>query len=396
MTAMSGRPVTVAVIGAGMSGLNMAIQLRRAGIESFTVFEKAASVGGTWRENRYPGLTCDVPAQWYTYSYEPNPEWTHRFARGPEIRQYFERVARKYNLLPKIRFGTEIVEASFGDSRWTLKTRTGEVHSADVLVAATGVLHHPSVPQIEGLDAFGGDSFHSARWPDGLSLKGRRIGIIGSGSTALQILPAIVEEVRNVHLFQRTPSWILPVPDRRYSGLEKAVLRRVPALSHLSYDVWDRMFTVFADNSLGTKDGSSRLQPYVRYRCLQYLKTVKDPGLRRKLTPDYAPMCKRLVISTSFYEAIQHPNASLETAGIERVLESGLLLKDGRKIDLDVLVLATGFHAHNYIRPARVTGRDGVRLDDVWSGSLRNYLSLAIPGFPNLFFMIGPNSPIGN
>lgn len=384
----------VIVIGAGMSGLLAAIRLHEAGIDDVLVCEKASRLGGTWRDNRYPGLSCDVPAHMYTYSFEPNPDYSRRYASGAEINAYFERVAHKYNLLRDIRFDCEIVRGEYRDSRWTLTTAEGERLEADFVIGATGVLHHPSWPDIPGLADFQGACFHTARWDESVDLRGKRVGLVGTGSTAVQIVPEVQKLAARLHLFQRTPQWIFPLPNRAYGERARARLRRHPWLAGWLRGAYSKLFEwTFARAVVGNK----ALLGFIAWMCRYHLESkVRDPVLREKLRPAYQAACKRLIFGTGFYEALQQPNAELVTAGIERVEPTGVRTADGRLHELDVLVLATGFQAHAFMRPMELVGEKGLTLAEAWADGARAYRSVALPGFPNFFMLIGPNSPIGN
>ncbi len=394
MTSQNTRSLSFAIIGAGMSGILTAIKLREAGHHDFTIYEKADLLGGTWRDNTYPGLSCDVPSHLYRYSFEPNAEWSRWFSPGAEIQEYFEGVAEKYGIAPLIRFGTEITRAEFRDGRWHLETGDGEREVFDIVICATGVLHRPVMPDIAGLEDFAGSSFHSARWDHDVALEGRRVGIVGTGSTAIQIVPAIVDRVAHVSLFQRTAQWVLPLPNPSYSEEEKEAFRSTPDLMQETYDNLDGRFrATFARAVIGDREQMAKLEA----QCRQNLEeNVHDNRLRGRLTPDYRVACKRLVMSDDFYPAIQRPNAELVTSGIERIEAAGVRTRDGNLHELDVLVLATGFDAHSFMRPMQVVGRDGLTIDQAWSDATEAYRSVAVPGFPNFFMLIGPNSPIGN
>ena len=384
----------VVVIGAGMSGILAAITLRKAGIQDVAVYEKADRLGGTWRENTYPGLTCDVPSHLYSYSFAPNPEWSLRFAPGPEIEAYFEDVARRYEVDRLIRYGTEIERCAFERGRWHLATRDGRTDEADVVIAATGVLHHPAYPDIPGLDTFEGACFHSARWDHDVPLDGRRIGVVGTGSTAIQIATALVDRVATLHLFQRTAQWIAPVANPAYTEEERAAFRRDPAaMAALRQEALQALEDGFANVLV---DANSPMLLAIHAGCEANLDgSVRDPVLRERLRPSYRAACKRLIVSDGFYEAIQRPNATLVTDGIERVEPAGVRTRDGTLHELDVLVLATGFRVDRFVRPMRVIGRDGVPLDDVWAEGPFAYMALAVPELPNFFMLQGPNGPVG-
>jgi len=383
----------VAVIGAGMAGILAAIKLQDRGIEC-DVFEKGASVGGTWRENTYPGLACDVSAHWYTYTFARNPEWDSLMAEGKDIRAYFERVARDFGVLERTRFNSEVTDLRYRDGAWDLKCADGYEGTYDLVIAATGVLHHLNVPQFEGIETFEGRVFHSARWDHDVELDGKRIGVIGTGSTAAQLATALVPRAARFDLFQRTAQWILPRDNVPYSDEEKALFRENPeALETLISELRAKTLEGYATAVI---DADSPELAAIAQICHENLETVKDPKLRRKLTPDYRVGCKRLVISSTFYGAIQQPNAELVTSPIQRIEPEGVRTADGVLHDLDVLVLATGFQVDRFIRPTRVIGRDGVDLDDVWADGPLAYLSMSVADFPNFFLLNGPNSPVGN
>jgi len=385
---------SVAVIGAGMTGILMAIKLREAGITDITILEKADKVGGTWRENTYPGVACDVPAHMYTYSFKGNPEWEHRFAHGSEIQQYMEKVSAEYGVTDMVRFNESLEDCHYRDEKWHLTTSKGNQMVVDFVVAATGILHHPAYPDIQGLDSFKGDMFHTARWNHDVSLEGKRVGIIGTGSTATQIISELSKTAGKLTVFQRTPQWICSVPDKHYSESDKAPLRGNQSLmTKLSRRYAFLMRHTFTAAVTGSKTAHA-LVSWITKRNLR--KSIRDPELRAKLTPDYKVGCKRLVISSKFYEAIQRKNVYLETTAIERVSEQGVVTADGSEHELDVLILATGFHPFNFMRPMNLTGRDELPIDTAWAKKVQAYRSLCIPGFPNFFLMLGPNTPIGN
>lgn len=382
-----------AVVGAGMAGILAAIKLREKGIDC-VVFEKADRVGGTWRENNYPGLACDVAAHWYSFSFARNPEWSRLMAPGREIQDYFERVAEDYGIVPLIRFGDEVVRLEYNDGQWDLATAAGHKDRFDFVIAATGVLHHPNIPHFEGIESFKGASFHSAQWDHSVELDGRKVGVIGNGSTAAQLIAALVPRVERFDLFQRTAQWVLPRENFEYSEEEKARFRSDPAA--LDQYVSELRAKTLDGYATAVVDADSPEMAEIERLCRENLDTVRDPELRRRLTPDYRAACKRLVISSDFYPAIQQPNAVLVTSPIERVEPEGVRTRDGILHDLDVLVLATGFLVDRFIRPTSVIGRGGVELDNVWADGPKAYLSMTVPDFPNLFFLNGPNSPVGN
>ena len=387
------RPIRIAVIGAGMAGILTGAKLHERGI-ACVIFEKADEIGGTWRDNTYPGLACDVPAHWYTYSFARNPEWNQTMASGPELRAYFERVAQRYDLFPLIRFGEEVVRIEYLDGQWEVTTAAGHRDRFDVVITATGILHHPSIPHFEGVETFKGAVFHSSQWDHDVPLDGRRIGVIGTGSTAAQLTVELAPRAARFDLFQRTAQWVMPRPNPPFTEEDKARFRAdATALEELVQGYRSRSVNGYAAAVI---DVDSPELAEIERICRENLDTVRDPELRRRLTPNYRAACKRLVISNDFYDAIQHPNANLVSSPIERIEPEGVRTADGVLHDLDVLVLATGFHTDRFIRPAKVFGRNGVDLDEVWSDSPIAYLAVSVPDFPNFFFVNGPNSPVGN
>ena len=390
----TGPGLRCAVVGAGMAGILSAIKLTEAGLTDFTVYEKGDGVGGTWRENTYPGLSCDVPSHLYSYSFAPTPEWSHRFSPGAEIHSYLQRVAEDRGVLPRIRFGDPVVSCVSTDGRWAVETAAGHRDQVDVVIAATGVLHHPRYPEIDGLDRFAGATFHSARWDHGVPLDGARVGIIGTGSTAVQIVSAIVDRVAHLSLFQRTAQWVMPQENPAYSEAEREAWRHHPDdLARTRQDLSD-MFDIFSNAVVDVESAEIKM---IEQACLANLEdSVHDPALRERLRPDYRAACKRLIISPDFYDAIQKPGAELVTDPIRRIEPAGVRTVDGRLHELDVLVLATGFKADSFMRPMEVVGRHGVTLDQAWTPRPEAYLSISVPGFPNFFMLNGPNGPVGN
>jgi cation diffusion facilitator CzcD-associated flavoprotein CzcO len=377
-----------------MAGILSAIKLAEAGFTDVTVYEKADRVGGTWRENTYPGLSCDVPSHLYSYSFALTPEWSRRFAPGPEIRAYFERIARENGVVERVRFGDQVERCVFSEGRWDLTTSSGHRDQVDVVIAATGVLHHPKYPVIEGLDTFKGAMFHSARWDDSVPLEGARVGIIGTGSTAVQMVSALVSRVARLSLFQRTAQWIMPQENPAYSDEERTELGQHPDLLSERRQSLSDLFDLFSNAVVDSESAEIKM---VERACLANLEdNVHDPDLRERLRPTYRAACKRLILSPDFYDAIQSPNADLVTDGIERIEPGGVRTTDGRLHELDVLVLATGFKADAFMRPMSLVGRNGITLDEAWSPRPAAYLSISMPEFPNFFMVNGPNGPVGN
>lgn len=386
------RTPRIAIVGAGMSGLCMGARLKLAGIHDFTIYEKAGAVGGTWRDNTYPGLSCDVPSRFYQFRFAPNPNWSHVFSTGAEIWRYFDTVADRLGIRAHVRAGCEVVEARFEDARWTVTLADGSTDTVDFLINACGILRVPSIPEIDGMGDYTGALFHSARWDHDVPLHDQRVAVIGTGSTGAQIVGALGGVASHLMLFQRTAQWVLPMPNPAHPAIINALHRRFGVLDRFDYDAL-RIFTEWAAVGLTTDGWRRRL---VGALCRRNLRSVKDLTLRAALTPDYEPMCKRLVMSSSFYPAIQRDDVSLVTSGIERFEKTGIRTVDGALHEADVIVLATGFDAHAYMRPLRLTGRDGITLDEVWEGGPRAYLTVSLPGFPNHFMLMGPHSPVGN
>jgi cation diffusion facilitator CzcD-associated flavoprotein CzcO/acetyl esterase/lipase len=388
------REPRLVVIGAGMSGLCMGAKLRQAGMSAFTILEKASDIGGTWRENTYPGLSCDVPSRFYSYSFLLNPSWTSVFSPGNEIQEYFQRATDELELRSHVELGAEVDQATWTGDEWEVTATDGRRWRADALVTATGVLHHPRYPDISGLESFEGAAFHSARWDHSVPVPGRRIAVIGTGSTGAQIVSAIAEEAEKLYVLQRSAQWILPVPNLRYSERTQRLLARLPALNLASYHAYRFVLgTVFARAT--TQPGLARRA--ISAACRWNLRLgIRDPALRRRVTPNHRPMCRRLIMSAGYFPAIQRPNVEVVTTDIERIEPTGLRLSDGQLLEVDVIVMATGFDAHAYMRPIKVTGLDGRTLDEEWAEGPRGYRTVALPGFPNLFTLMGPHSPIGN
>ena len=391
---MSGkRSLNVAIIGAGMSGLCMAVKLQDAGIDTYTVFEKADEVGGTWRDNTYPGLTCDVPSRFYTYSFRPNPDWSRLMSPGPEIHSYLRQVATERGIRPHIRFGTDVTSARYRDGQWWVGTAAGE-EMFDVLITATGFLRVPRYPDIPGLDSFAGPMFHSSRWDHTITLPDKRIGLIGTGSTGVQITAELGGKVKGIKVFQRTPQWVFPTPNLRYSALTKAALQRWPVLNKVGYRAWE----FYIEHGFGR----ATVEPCWQRRAMTAMcrwnlrLSVRDPELRRRLTPDYQAMCKRQILAGHYYQAVQKPGVHLVSEAIDHVEPKGVVTVDGRLHELDLLVFATGFDARAYVRPMDIVGENGLTLNEAWADGPHAYRSVAVPGFPNLFMLMGPHSPIGN
>ncbi|BDH55116.1 NAD(P)/FAD-dependent oxidoreductase [Tsukamurella sp. PLM1] len=385
----------VVVIGAGVAGISTAHVLQQNGFTDWVVLEKGSDVGGVWYWNHYPGLTCDVPSQIYQFAFAPKADWERVWATGPQIQQYHRDVVDRLGLRDRIRCDTEVLAAEFDDvsGTWTLTLNTGETMVADFVVCATGVLHNPSIPDIEGLADFDGDVVHTARWDDSLVTDGRRIAVIGTGSTGVQVVSALQPKAAHLTHFVRSPQWVLWAPMwLPQLGLVSEAFKRVPGLLDQTHRALLWASGILADVVTTPSWRRRAVQAYAR---LSLRAQVPEP-LREGLRPDDEPLCKRQVVSGSYYRAVKARNASLVTEGISRVEPAGVRTADGALHEADLLVLATGFRAHDYMRPMRVTGRDGITLDAAWADGPRAYRMTAIPGLPNLFTVLGPNSPTGS
>jgi cation diffusion facilitator CzcD-associated flavoprotein CzcO len=371
----------------------MGIQLKRAGIESFTVLEKSDGVGGTWRDNAYPGAACDVMAHLYSYSFEPKLDWSRTFPEQTEILAYMKHCDDKYWIRPHLHLNTAVESIRWDEERslWRLRTAAGEEREAEVVISGLGMLNVPKLPDIQGLDRFIGPVFHSSRWDHSLELGGKRVGVIGTGASAIQLVPRIAPEVQSVVVFQRSPGWVVPKLDRPYDEGELRRFRRLPLAARLHrWRIYWR-----GELMIGLKLGDPRGEQR-RQIALKHLETqVPDPELRRRLTPDYAMGCKRMLLTNDWYPALSRPNIELITEPISRVCADWIETSDGVKRSLDVIILATGFRATDYLIAVDVYGAGGLRLRDVWLNGAEAYLGMCVSGFPNLFLLYGPNTNQG-
>jgi len=385
----------VAVIGAGFAGLGAAIRLRAAGFREVTVYERAADLGGTWRDNRYPGCACDIPSHLYSFSFAPNPDWTRMYPARAEIHAYLEKVADDFGLRGCLRFGAELVEAAFDEAaaRWRLRFADGRTAEAEVLVGATGPLSKPAFPRIDGVGRFEGAAFHSAQWRDDVSLEGKRVAVIGTGASAIQLVPRIAASAASVHVYQRTPPWVLPHRDRPLGASERRLYRALPPLRGLlRWALYLRQeLLVF-----GFLGGARVQERFRRFALWQLERQVADPALRARLTPRYAPGCKRLLISNDWYPALQRPNVALVPEAVARLEGREVVTASGARREADVVVFATGFAATDFVAPLRIVGRGGRDLAAAWKGGAATHLGIATAGFPNLFLLVGPNTGLGH
>ncbi len=386
---------TIAILGAGVAGLCMGIQLKKAGISSFKIYEKSDRVGGTWHDNSYPGANCDVPSHLYCYSFEPNPDWSRIFSPQAEIHRYLEGCAEKYGLLPHIQFGTEITGARFDEreSAWRIRTDTGQEIVANVLVSGTGQLNRPHVPALPGFESFAGTHFHSARWNHSHDLSGRNVAVIGNGASAIQFIPCIAPMVKSLSIFQRSANWVIPRMDRAYTDTEKERFRRLPSLLWLvrALIYWSleaRFFGFFRGSWFGRK---------LEKAATQYLHAqIADPKLRALLTPDYPVGCKRILISDDYYQALTRQNVEVVGSHIERIERDVIVTADGVTRPVDTIIFGTGFETTSFLAPMQIEGLGGRKLEEVWRSGAEAYLGVGVSGFPNLFLLYGPNTNLGH
>jgi cation diffusion facilitator CzcD-associated flavoprotein CzcO len=378
---------SIAVVGGGFGGIGAAVMLRRAGYEDVTVFERGERVGGVWHHNTYPGLACDVPSHLYEFSFAPNPRWSRRFAPGPEIQAYVEEVARRHGVLERVRTSTEVTRAAWSD-RWTLETTRGE-HRADVLIAACGQLSVPSIPKLPGLDRFGDPAFHTAQWRHEADLAGKRVAMVGTGCSGIQVGPAIQPIVSRLDVYQRSPGWTLPKMDFVYSERSKRLFERFPVLRRI-----DRAATfAFLETATAAMTSRKWLLPVFRAAARRQIdRAIKDPELRRKVTPTDELGCKRIMLTDDWYPTLTKPNVELVTDRIAEITPGGVRTADGHEHPADVLVLATGFKSHAFVAPMEIEGPGGHTLAEEWQDVARAYLGLSVPGFPNMFVLYGPNT----
>jgi cation diffusion facilitator CzcD-associated flavoprotein CzcO len=384
----------VVIVGSGFSGLGMAIRLKQGGMDDFVVLEKASDLGGTWRDNRYPGCACDIPSHLYSFSFAPGPGWSRRYPPAGEIWAYLRRCAERYGVEPHIRYGTEMTGAEVDPAGgWRVHTRAGETIECAALVLAMGPLHRPMIPDVPGLDRFRGRSFHSSEWDPGCDLTGRRVAVIGTGASAIQLVPEVARRAAALHVFQRTPPWVLPRGDRPVAPWQRRLFRLLPVTRRLlrSAIYWSLELRVLG---FSVSPGLMRLAERVAVRHLH--SQVADPELRRALTPRYRLGCKRILLSDDYYPAFSRPNVELVTSGIAEVGEDRIVTADGVERPVDAIVFGTGFHVTDAMAQVAVVGRGGVALQDAWRGGMEAYLGTTVAGFPNLFLVLGPNTGLGH
>ncbi len=385
----------ILIVGTGFAGLGMAIRLRQAGIDDFTILERAAEVGGTWRDNSYPGAACDVESHLYSFSFAPNPGWTRAFAPQTEILQYLVACTDRHDLRRHIRFNTGVTSARFDERTgvWEVETSDGRVLRARVLVSGCGGLSRPALPGIAGLGSFEGKTFHTARWDHSVSLEGRTVAVVGTGASAIQVVPAIAPRVKRLTILQRSAPWIMPKPDRAIGPRERRLFQRIPVLQRLAREriYWQREALALG---FTVEPRLLRAAEVVAHRYLD--KSVADPVLRAKLRPDYRMGCKRILPTNDYYPAVARDNVSVVTSPIDEVRPHGIRTRDGVEHPADTLVLATGFEAAEACAPFEISGRGGERLDAAWEDGAEAYLGTTVARFPNLFLIVGPNVGLGH
>ena len=385
----------IIVVGTGFSGLCMGVKLLEAGEDDFILLERADEVGGTWRDNHYPGCACDVESHLYSFSFAPNPEWTRLYAPQPEIFAYLRGVADQYRLRPHIRFQANLVGARYDEARqlWVVRAEDGRVFESQILVSGMGGLSNPAVPDLPGLTHFEGTTFHSANWNHDYDLTDKRVAVVGSGASAIQFVPAIAPQVGELLYFQRTPPWVVPKLDRPVAPRERADFAANPWRQRLArlklYWTLEARFLAFKYKP----EWMGLVAKVARHKIAQ---NIKDPALRAKLTPDYTPGCKRLLISNAYYPALARTNVQVITEGIREVTASGIVTKDGQTHAVDAIIFGTGFKVQDPIPPGVVFGKGGRDLADVWRAGPEAYLGITVSGFPNFFMLMGPNTGLGH
>lgn len=383
----------IIIIGSGFSGIAMGVLLRKAGIETFTILEKADDLGGTWRDNTYPGAACDIPSHLYSFSFEPKPDWSHSFSGHHEIKSYLSECVDKYDLRRHIRFGRKVVRATFRAGAWSVETANGELFEGRALVLGNGALHLPSYPDIPGFDDFAGKMFHSSRWDHSYDLKGKKVAVIGTGASAIQFVPEIAEQPDQLSIFQRTPPWIVPKSDRPMRAREKGLFRKLPIL-HKLYRTW--LYWTHELRAIGFVV-NPRLMRFAERLARGYIEaSIADPELRRKVTPDYTMGCKRILLSNDYYQALQRPNVDVVTDPIERITANAVHTRSGAVHEVDAIICGTGYSVAEYLAPIEIIGPDGNNLNAVMQSNGQSYYGITVRGFPNLFLMMGPNTGLGH
>ena len=385
----------IIVVGTGFSGMCMGVKLREQGEEDFVLLERASDVGGTWRDNTYPGCACDVESHLYSFSFEPNPNWSRMYAPQPEILAYLKHVAVKYDLLRHIRFNANMVGSRYDEARqlWVVTAADGRVFEGDVLISGMGGLSNPATPAIKGIDTFQGTTFHSATWNHNYKLIDKRVAVIGSGASAIQFVPAIAPQVDQLLYFQRTPPWVVPKMDRPIKPSEQADFQANPWRQRMART---KLYWTLEMRFLAFKFKPEWMGLVAKVAKHKIAQSIKDPVLRAKLTPDYTPGCKRLLISNEYYPTLARTNVEVITEGIREITANGVITQDGREHAVDAIIFGTGFKIQDPIPPKAVFGKGGQDLSAVWKEGPEAYMGISVAGFPNFFMLMGPNTGLGH
>jgi cation diffusion facilitator CzcD-associated flavoprotein CzcO len=394
MSPASNDPAIV-IIGSGFAGLCMAIRLKQAGYHRFVILEKNDDLGGTWRDNKYPGCACDVPSHMYSFSFELNPGWSRMFAPQQEIWEYLRRCADKYGVAAHIRYGCAVERMEWDDTigRWRIVTVAGEVYTTRAIVSGIGALHVPSIPAIPGAERFAGAAFHSAQWDRSCDLSGHRVAVVGTGASAVQFVPEIAKQAGRVYVFQRTPPWIHPRPDFEIPPAVRATFASAPPVMRAFRD---GIYCLLETRAVGFAVHPTLMAPLQWMAERHIERQIGDPALRAKVTPDYTIGCKRILLSSDYYPALTRPNVDLVTDPIARITDTGLACADGSAFAVDVIIYGTGFKTVEAIAELNVAGRDGVKLQDAWRGGIEAYHGITVAGFPNFFLLLGPNTGLAH
>lgn len=385
---------SIGIIGSGFGALAVAVELKRSGHTDLRLWERADDLGGVWRDNTYPGAGCDVPSPLYSFSYEPNPRWTRRYALQAEIHDYIRRVADKHGISPLVQYNREVVAATWNEdsSTWTVTFADNSTQTVDLLISAVGQLSRPKLPPIPGIETFTGTSFHSAEWDHDFDATGKRVAVVGAGASAVQFIPKLAGEAARLTVFQRSPNYLMPKPDKPYTGFHKTLFKVAPVTQTVERGgIW----TIMEQFAQGLKD-DSRMGKINKRIAMRHLdKQVKDPALKAKLTPDYPIGCKRILFSNEFYPALAQANVDVVTSAVTAVTPDGVIDAEGNEHKVDAIVYATGFDAQNFLESIDITGTGGQKLATQWADGAHAYLGMYVPNFPNMFVTYGPNTNLG-
>lgn len=393
-TDLRNRHAHIAIVGTGFSGIGAAVRFRQQGRSDFVLFESANDVGGTWRENTYPGIACDVPSILYSFSFALNPDWSRSYSPGGEIWNYLRDVAKRFGILPFIRFNHRVAEARWDDAEqiWHLQTQHGE-YTADIVIGALGPLSVPMIPGLPGLETFKGKTFHSQQWDHDYDLTGKRVAVVGTGASSLQFIPQIQPKVAELHVYQRTPAWVVPRSERRISRLEKLVYKHLPFSQKL---VRGGVYAMLEVRVIGFIKEQRIMKAIEKIARTHIARQIKDPELRRKVTPNYTIGCKRILLGNNYYPALASPNVEVITEGVTEVRENSVVAADGTEREVDTIIWGTGFYVTRNPMWDNLIGRDGRSLSETWAGGMEAYLGTQVPNFPNMFLVMGPNSGLGH